>query len=77
MRKWNHWRTAWVVWIGAFIVMEGAGIIRKFTQNEDDNTLSEFVWDFITIHPLGWVGIAVLLGWLIKHFLFENENNDT
>ena len=76
MRKWNHWRTAWVVWIGAFVVLEGAAIIRKF-GGEDDNTLSEFVWDFITINPLGWAGIAVLLGWLIKHFLFENENDDT
>ncbi len=77
MRKWNHWRTAWVAWIGVFILLEGTAIVRKFTNGEDDNTLSEFVWDFITINPLGWVGIAVLLGWLVKHFLFENENDDT
>ncbi len=75
MRKWNHWRTAWVVWIGAFVIMEGAAIVRKLTNGEDDNTLSEFVWDFVTINPLGWMAIAVLLGWLIKHFLFENEND--
>ena len=75
MTEWSHWRTAWVVWIGAFIIMEAIAIYRKFTMGEDDNTLSEFVWDYVTINPLGWTVIAVLLAWLTKHFLWENEND--
>jgi len=70
LRKWNIWRTLWVAWLVVFLVIEGLAIFNR----TDDDTLSEFVWDFITINPIGWAGIAILLVWLISHFLFENEN---
>lgn len=70
-RKWNPWRWAWVIWITSFLVIEGLAIFNK----TNDDTLSEFVWDFIVINPIGWIGIAILLGWLIKHFLFEKDKS--
>ena len=71
-RAWNKWRTIWLVWIGVFLVIEGIAVFN----NEDDDTLSEFVWDFVTIHPIGWVGIAGLLGWLAFHFLIQKDSDD-
>jgi hypothetical protein len=69
MRQWSWWRWAWVAWLALFLVIEGVAIFN----DTDDDTLSEFVWDFIVVNPVGWLGIAVLLGWLIKHFLFEKD----
>lgn len=57
-------------WLALFLAIELPAVFN----NTDDDTLSEFVWDFITNSVIGWVGVAILLGWLIKHFLFENEN---
>lgn len=71
-RGWNKWRTIWLVWIGAFLVIEGIAVFN----NEDDDTLSELVWDFVTIHPIGWIGIAGLLGWLAYHFLIQKDSDD-
>ena len=70
-RKWNKWRWLWVGWLGAFVVIEGVAIFNR----EDDDTLSEFIWDFVVSNPLGWAGVAILLSWLTKHFLFEKDIN--
>jgi len=74
-RKWNSWRTFWVVWIAMFVVGESLAIMNLFSGG-DDTTLSEFVWDFVVVHPVGWVGMAGLLGWLGYHFLFEKDSDD-
>lgn len=70
-RNWNNWRTFWVAMIVLFLAVELPAVFNR----EDDDTFSEFMWDFVVINPIGWLATAVLLGWLIKHFLFEKDRN--
>lgn len=75
-RKWSVWRTYWLLWIlVGFGIAEGYALVRKNTVGEDDNTLSEFVWDYFTSNWWGWVGIAGLLGWLFYHFLLQRNRD--
>ncbi|MEK9736188.1 MAG: hypothetical protein VW362_07035 [Candidatus Nanopelagicales bacterium] len=56
---------AWVLWISAFIVIEGVALIRK----ERGDTLSEQVWFALKKAPvLWWVGAGFML-WVTGHFL--------
>jgi len=59
--------------VGWFILFFAIEMPAVFNSSDDD-TLSEFIWDFVTNSWYGWIGMAGLLGWLAYHFLFDNEN---
>ncbi len=70
-RKWNYWRTAWVALLVAFMVIE----IPAILNSENDDTFSEFIWDFVVVNWVGWVVVAGLLGWLAYHFLIQKDKS--
>ena len=65
--------SAWVVWILAFVGIEGAALLRK----DKGDTLSEHVWKWfrITDKPKGWnIRRLSLFGgliWLTGHFIWR------
>lgn len=77
----DNWTYAWLAWLAAFAVIEGAALFNK----KDGDTLSEHVWKWFatskkahakegTEQPKGTVRIrrfALLAGmaWLTVHFL--------
>ena len=58
----------WIVWVGLFIVLEGAALLSA----ERGDTLSEHVWVVVAGLPLLGGGVVLLLGWLIVHFVFPD-----
>lgn len=67
----SPWTLAWVGWIVAFLVLEGAAIFNR----TPDDTLSSQVWKWASIKGKGtaykWRRFALLtfLAWLVAHFL--------
>ncbi len=66
----TRWFWFWMVWLGMFIVAEGAAIVQK----DRGDTLSESIW-FLQqgFWPLT-VGLAVLFGFLIVHFVVDRRS---
>ena len=69
------WSTAaWVAWIAAFVILEGAALIRR----REDETLSAHVWRWFAVRgprdsARTWAGRGVLLAagvWLTGHLAF-------
>ena len=64
---------AWLVWITAFLGIEGAALLDK----KKGDTLSEHVWKWFRISdkPQGWnIRRLALLGgtgWLMLHFVWR------
>lgn len=64
---------AWLVWITAFLGIEGAALLDK----SKGDTLSEHVWKWFRISdkPKGWnIRRLALLGgtgWLMLHFVWR------
>jgi hypothetical protein len=67
---------AWLVWLGAFGVIEGRALFNK----QPGDTLSEHVWRWFATQqgstgtPSGWVRmrrftLLAFLAWLSAHFL--------
>ncbi len=63
----------WLTWLASFLVFEGVALARK----ERGDTLSENVWGVLFKGGRGgkvrvgpWIAMAVLLAWLVPHFLF-------
>lgn len=74
----NGWQVAWLIWGGAFAVIEGIALANK----KPDDTLSEQVWALFATskeargRPVvtGWVRfrrfvLAAFMAWLSLHFL--------
>jgi hypothetical protein len=67
---------AWLVWGAYFVVVEAAAIL--FTGTEGGSTLSEHVWDWVSLgegeadpyFPIKRLGFFVFWGWLTIHFLW-------
>jgi hypothetical protein len=61
----------WIMWILAFLVIEGAAIFNK----DPGDTLSEHVWKWfsVTDKGIGWrikrVILLAFMGWLTVHFM--------
>ena len=65
----SGWTWAWLVWLAAFLIIEGAALIDK----DRGDTLSEHIWKWFNIktrrwHWRRWV-LAVFLVWLLVHML--------
>lgn len=64
---------AWLVWITAFLGIEGAALFNK----KKGDTLSEHVWKWfkITDKPKGWnirrLSLLGGCGWLLLHFVWR------
>ncbi len=71
-RNWNKWRWLWVGWLALFVVFQAIAV----WNTEDDDTFSEFIWDFVVTHPIGWFGVAGLLAWLAYHFLVQKDSDE-
>ncbi|TDD97238.1 hypothetical protein E1298_01905 [Actinomadura rubrisoli] len=60
---------AWVLWIAAFIVIEG----RALKRGQPGDTLSEHVWTWFGVKR-GWAwkraALAAFMAWLSVHFVF-------
>lgn len=69
----SGYTSAWVVWIIAFVGIEGAALIRK----DKGDTLSEHVWKWFQIgnKPKGWnfrrLSLLAGTGWLLLHFVWR------
>lgn len=67
----SGWTIAWLLWIAAFLVIEGKALFNKTW----DDTLSEHVWKWFSISAKGrwWqlrrFALVAGLGWLCLHFL--------
>ncbi|ADE43486.1 gp19 [Streptomyces phage phiSASD1] len=70
----SSWTLSWVVWLAAFVVIEGLALLRK----RPDDTLSEHVWRWFAVaratQPDGRTRLRrfmLLAGmsWLSVHFL--------
>lgn len=68
------WTLLWVVWIGAFLAIEGAAFISR----RAGATLSEHVWSWFRVNR-GWgkpsvaiprALLLVFLAWLLLHLGF-------
>ncbi len=69
MNRWSAWNLdvytwSWLVWLGAFIVLETLAIIE-----DRHNTLTEHLRPVLTEHPLAWFLTLGLWLWLGVHFL--------
>jgi hypothetical protein len=71
----SGWTIAWLIWIGAFCVIEGAALARK----QRNDTLSEHVWRWFKVGgdtrptPLVWLlRLPLIVGgvWLTMHLTF-------
>ena len=80
----SGWTIAWLVWLGAFVAIEGPALFNK----KPDDTLSEHVWKWFATRredmrndrgkASAWVKIrrVVLVGflaWLSLHFATGGE----
>lgn len=79
----NPWTIAWLVWLGAFVAIEGPALANK----TPDDTLSEHVWKWFATRKedmqhrgktKGWVKVRRLalvsfLVWLLLHFALGGE----
>lgn len=64
------WFWFWMVWLGAFVVAEAVAIIDR----DPGDTLSESIW---FLQRSWWpltIGLAVLLGFLIWHFIVDRRS---
>lgn len=67
----SGWTIAWLLWIAAFLVIEGKALFNKSW----DDTLSEHVWKWFSISAKGraWrlrrFALLAGLAWLAAHFL--------
>ncbi len=60
----------WMLWLGAFVVMEGLALL----DDESGDTLSESIWSLQHRFPTLTVGLAFLLGWLFWHFVVDKRS---
>lgn len=80
----SGWTIAWLVWLGAFVVIEGPALANK----KPDDTLSEHVWRWFATRredmrndqgkASAWVKIrrvvlVSFLAWLSLHFATGGE----
>lgn len=67
----NGWTVAWLLWLAAFLVIEGFAIFNK----DRGDTLSEHVWKWFKINdkPRQWTWrrgvLAIFLVWLLVHMV--------
>jgi hypothetical protein len=55
----------WLLWIACFVAIEAVAVKR----DAPGDTLSEFIWALIAVHPLLWILIAAFIVWLALHLL--------
>ncbi len=70
MKPKSRWFWFWMVWVAMFVVAESVAIV----QNDSVDTLSESIWFLQRGFWPVTVGLAVLFGFLIVHFIVDRRS---